>query len=59
MRRDLERYYAVLSLVLASVDLSAAEAGLIVDALNGTAITLTTAQLRGGSRASSHPCGHC
>jgi hypothetical protein len=45
VRRDLERYYALLSLALASVELSTAEASLIVDALNGTAISLTTAQM--------------
>jgi hypothetical protein len=45
VRRDLERYYALLSLALASVEMTSAEASLIVDALNGTAISLTTAQM--------------
>lgn len=45
VRRDLERYYALLSLALASVDLNAGEASLIVDALSGIAISLTTAKM--------------
>mgnify|MGYP005836664335 CR=1 FL=1 len=35
-RRDLERYYALLDAELARLELSEAEAGLVMDALNGT-----------------------
>jgi hypothetical protein len=44
-QRDLGRYYDSLMLALASVELTAPEAGLIVDALNGTLIDLTAAQM--------------
>lgn len=44
-RRDLGRYYDLLALALASVDLTEGEASLIVDALNGTIIDVSTAQL--------------
>lgn len=44
-QRDLGRYYDLLALALASVELSAGEASLIVDALNGTIIDTQTAQL--------------
>jgi hypothetical protein len=47
VRRDLSRYYEALTLGLANVALSPGEAGLIVDALNGTRIELTTAQMLG------------
>ena len=47
VRRDLGRYYDALALGLASVALSPGEAGLIVDALNGTRIELVTAQMLG------------
>ena len=47
VRRDLGRYYDALALGLANVALSPGEAGLIVDALNGTRIELTTAQMLG------------
>jgi hypothetical protein len=43
--RDLSRYYDMLALALASVELSAGETGLLVDILNGTMISLETAQL--------------
>jgi hypothetical protein len=44
-QRDLKRYYALLALGLSSVHLNQGEAGLIVDALNGTLVELSTAQL--------------
>lgn len=44
-QRDLQRYYSLLALALAQVSLSEGEAGLIIDALNGTWIDPTTAQL--------------
>lgn len=43
--RDLERYYQALDLARAQVKLSEPEASLIVDALNGSFIELTLAQL--------------
>lgn len=42
--RDLSRYYDLLALALAQVQLSPGEASLIVDALNGTAVDLVAAQ---------------
>jgi hypothetical protein len=45
VQRDLARYYDSLALALASVELSAGEAGLLVDVLNGTIIDLTVAQM--------------
>jgi hypothetical protein len=44
-QRDLGRYYELLALALASVELSQGEASLIVDALNGTLIDAQAAQL--------------
>lgn len=44
-QRDLGRYYEMLQIGLAAVHLSPGEAGLIVDALNGTWVDLNTAQL--------------
>lgn len=44
-QRDLGRYYDLMALTLASVELSQGEASLIVDALNGTLIDLTAAQM--------------
>lgn len=44
-QRDLARYYELLALALVSVDLTTGEASLIVDALNGTIIDLTAAQM--------------
>jgi hypothetical protein len=43
-QRDLGRYYDMLGLGLAAVHLTPGEAGLIVDALNGTLIDINTAQ---------------
>ena len=42
--RDLDRYYQLLALALAQVRLSEGEAGLLIDALNGTFIDLQAAQ---------------
>lgn len=44
-QRDLGRYYDLVALALASVELGQSEASLIVDALNGTLIDVQTAQL--------------
>lgn len=44
-QRDLERYYHLLALALASVSLTSGQAGMIVDVLNGTLIGTSTAQL--------------
>jgi hypothetical protein len=44
-RRDLDRYYQLLTLALHQVELTPGEASLIVDALNGTFIDLTAAQM--------------
>lgn len=43
--RDLDRYYQLLALALASVDLTPGEAGLIVDALNGSLMDVSNVQL--------------
>lgn len=43
--RDLDRYYDLLTIALAQVDLSPGEASLIVDTMNGTHIDLTAAQM--------------
>jgi hypothetical protein len=45
VQRDLSRYYEALALALGSVTLSSNEAGALVDLLNGTLISLPTAQL--------------
>jgi hypothetical protein len=45
VQRDLARYYDTLALALGSVTLSSNEAGALVDLLNGTLISLPTAQL--------------
>jgi hypothetical protein len=55
--RDLGRYYDMLALALASVDLSAGQAGLLVDVLNGTVIDLTTAQMLAAEVEDSLPDG--
>lgn len=44
-QRDLERYYDVLALALAQVELTPGEASLIVVALNGTLIDIHAAQM--------------
>lgn len=44
-QRDLGRYYDALTLALAQVDLTLGQAMLLIDALNGTLIELTTAQM--------------
>lgn len=44
-QRDLGRYYDALALALGQVDLTTGEAMLIIDALNGTLIEVTTAQM--------------
>ena len=44
-QRDLGRYYDALALALAQVQLTREQALLLIDALNGTFIDLTTAQM--------------
>ncbi|HMQ31877.1 MAG TPA: hypothetical protein PKD53_14205 [Chloroflexaceae bacterium] len=44
-QRDLGRYYELMALALASVNLAPGEAALVVDALNGTIADVQTAQL--------------
>lgn len=51
--RDLGRYYDLMALALASVDLTLGEASLMVDATNGTMIDLTTAQMLAAEIADS------
>lgn len=57
--RDLGRYYEALTLALASVSLTEGEAGLIVDALNGTIIDVQAAQLLAYEIADSYDDGLC
>lgn len=44
-QRDLDRYYDLIALALHHVELTPGEASLIVDAMNGTFIDLTAAQM--------------